>query len=751
MNYKIKMLAVAVGCVTAISAAQAQQSNTQSSEWLVEEILVTATKRAQSVQDVPIAITAITAGDIIASGSQSMQDVASLVPNFEFPTSRGPGEADIAFRGISSNIPFFSPGFDSGFGVYLDGVYLGRQDAANADLGEVERLEVLRGPQGTLFGKNTIAGAVNIVTKKPSEEFEGNLKADLGNYDYRRARAMVNVPLIENTLSARFSATTASRGGYVTNLFNNDDDYGSYDKWGARANIAYTPSDTSRFYLSFDASDYEDKRYILENLENAGAEVSSDDKKYTIYLNGVDEAGTSGFGTSLTYEQDFANGYTLTSLTGFRDNSADSVWDDDLRPVVGFDRVDSMDQTQFTQELRIASPADGQFDYVAGLYYFDYENDYDYEAYVGVDWFGLPGSVLFDHHLESESYAAFVHSNYRFNDQWSMYAGARYTDETKSFSKSATGIEPAFGYISGILGNIEGQYPDLEDINNENVSWTAGLKFAASDDLMLYAGIATGFKSGGFNVAVEKLSELDTNLTVDPEETTSYELGMKSSWMDNRLVANVSLFYIDYTDLQVQSWDPTLGTGGLSIWSNAAKVESKGLELETVFHATENLKISAALGYTDATYKDFTGVALPRGNDSFGDDNDGVIDAKTDASGNRVPIAPELNLTVVADHRYLLDGGKALVTRIEYTHKGDRYSDQGSANTPDDLLPSFNMMNLRLGYRPGNADWSIDLWVRNLTDTQKAEESRYFNFVGKRLAKRYMEPRTYGLSVNYDF
>lgn len=749
MKHNKNILVFVVGCFSSLLAVH---SNAQQSGLQVEEVIVTATKRAVSLQDVPISITAITASDISEAGLQSIQDAASMVPNFEFPTSRNPGESDVAIRGISANIPFSSAGFDAGFGVYLDGVYQGQQDAANADLGEVERIEVLRGPQGTLFGKNTIAGAINIVTKKPGDKFEGKLEADIGNYEYRRARGQVNIPLIEDKLSSRFSVTTASRGGYVTNVTTNDDDVGSYDQWGARANFAYTPSEKSRFYLSFDASDYEGKTYVVENLENGGPEdeVSSDSQKYTTHTDMQDLGGTSGFGTSLTYEQDFANGYSLTSITGYRANKSSIFWDVDLRPIDGYSSFLGKDQSQFTQEIRIASPSDGQFDYVAGLYYYEYENDFVTEGCVGVDWFGLPGCFRYDVDLKTTSYAAFVHANYRINDQLSLFGGLRYTDESKSFSKLANNIDTP-GYVSSILGAIEGQYPDLPDVEHDNVSTTLGIQFATSDDAMLYASFATGFKSGGYNTAVTSPSQFETNLIVNPETATSYEVGIKSNWMGNRLTANASFFLIDYEDLQVQVWDPTIGIGGASVWGNAAKVESKGLELETVLQATENLQLAAAIGYTDATYDIFPGVALPEGVGSFGDDNDGVLDARTDASGNRVPIAPKWNANITASHQYPLQTGGSVVTRVEYIFKGERFSDQGSANSPGDELPSYSLLNLRIGYKPEAANWSLDLWARNLTDTQKAEESRYFNFVGARQTKRYMTPRTLGVSFNYDF
>ena len=749
MKQSKKILTLAVGCITGLLAVP---SIAQESRLQVEEIIVTATKRAVSLQDVPIAITAVTSSDIAGAGLESIQDAASMVPNFEFPTSRNPGESDVAIRGISANIPFSSAGFDAGFGVYLDGVYQGRQDAANADLGEVERIEVLRGPQGTLFGKNTIAGAINIVTKKPGNEFEGKFEADIGDYEYRRARGLINIPLIEDKLAARFSATRASRGGYVTNVTTNDDDVGSYDQWGARANFAYTPTETSRFYLSFDASDYDEKTYVVENIENGGAEgeVSFDNEKYTTHTDMQDLAGTSGFGTSLTYEHDFSNGYSLTSITGYRANEASVFWDVDLRPMEGYYSDLVFDQSQFTQEIRIASPSDGQFDYVAGLYYYEHENDFLNASCIGIDWFAYAGCFNYNHELKTSSYAAFVHANYRINDQLSMFGGMRYTDESKSFSKSTTDIDPP-GYVSGILGGLEGQYPDIRDIDNDNVSTTLGLQFSASDNAMYYASFATGFKSGGYNSAATSLFELESNLTVDPEKATSYEVGIKSSWMDNRLTANAALFVIDYEDLQVQVWDPSIGLGGVSVWGNAAKVGSQGLELETVFQATENLQLAAAVGYVDATYDVFPGVALPEGEGAPGDDNDGLIDAKTDASGNQVPIAPKWNANVTASHQYPLKNGGSLVTRIEYTYKGDRFSDQGSANTPGDELPSYSLVNLRLGYNPEAANWSVNLWARNLTNTQKAEESRYFNFVGARQTKRYMTPRTYGVSFNYDF
>ena len=741
----MRLLALLVGVgAWAPGLAVAQEPDTE--DGIEHVIIVSATKRAENIQDVPIAITALSADDVKMSGSQSVQDAAALVPNFEFPTSRYAGDADISIRGIFNNVREFGAGFDVGYGVYLDGVFQGRQNAANVDLGEVERIEVLRGPQGTLFGKNTIAGAINIITKRPGNDFEATLEADIGNWDLFRLRGMINAPIIEGKLAMRLSAFKAQRDGYVTNVTLNDNDVGSYDQWGVRAQIELTPNDSSRFYLSVDALDFEGSTYVLENVTSPGPELSWDTIKYTTHNDFQDTSEKDEIGVALTWEQELGGGYDLTSITAYKDYNNAFMQDGDLRAIGGFNWIHDEDQSQFTQEVRIASPSDRRFDYVAGVYYFNQTIEPQFRWRFEADVFGSLGIIDTDAKFKSEGYAGFLHSNFRFNDVWAIYGGLRYTNEKKSHEKIITSIPSGFATAFGFLEDAPFPIPDIK---NDNVSWTAGLRVKPTDNLMFYGGVSTGFKSAGYNISANTLAALDTNLTVDVEKAINYEVGAKTSWLQDRLIANAAFFYIDYTDLQVSVWDPTIGALGGIAFRNAASVTSKGIELELSYWPTERLSISAAIGYTDATFDEFPGVTLPRGVGGFGDANDGILDGRTDAAGNRVPLAPKWNVGSAISYQQPTTFGGTFISRLDVNYKSSRFSDQGAANTPDDFLPAQVLLNARIGYQSEDEKWSVYLWSRNLGNSQKEDESRWYAFLGAAsLTKRYIEPRTYGVTLS---
>ncbi len=710
--------------------------------FVLEEIIVTATKRSSRLQDVPISISAVGSTTIKETGAQSLQDIAGLVPNFSFPTSRQAGEADIAIRGIFNNVEIDQIGFDVGYGVYLDGVFLGRPNAANAELGDIERVEVLKGPQGTLFGKNTIAGAINIVSKKPGNEFEGKVDVDAGNWNYFRVRGSVNIPLVDEKLAMRLSMNKAQRDGYVTNLTLNDDDIGSYEQFSGRLQIAYTPTDRTSVHLSLDGQSYEGKPYAFDNIGGSAAEIGRDDVKYTEHADGASRSDSDGFGGSLLIEHEFDNAYILTSVTGYRDSSLFSVFDTEHTLLDGHVFQIDQSQKQFTQELRITSPSDNWYDYVAGVYYHRQNNDQDQETFFGPSFYG-PGMLANLHLVDNESYAAFVHSNIQLGHGFTLFGGLRFTHETKSFER----IDETTP--DGFLGRGNGPFiVPTDKIKDEDISWTAGLRYTINDDMMAYASVSTGFKSGGFNVSVRG-SQVYDNLIVEPETVTAYELGMKTSWLDKRLTANIAAFYMKYKDLQVSVWDPFAGTTGGFVFRNAAAMTSQGMELELSFRPTDELSFMAGVGYTDSTFDEFPGVQLPRGIGAPGDENDGILDGRTNVAGQATPLAAKWNINASGVYEVPLSNGGAFVTRLDYVYTSGRYADRGFTN--DDILPAQYLLNGRIGYRSPDDAWGIYLWGKNLTNQQKPEESRFFNFFRGRLIKRYMEPRTYGVNMNYTF
>ncbi len=708
----------------------------------LEEVVVTATKRASSLQDVPISITALTSTDIKNTGSQDFRDLSNNIPNITFPNGAGYyGSVDIAIRGIYSRVHLDQIGFDAGLGVYVDGVYTGKSMSSNADLLDIERVEVLRGPQGTLFGKNTIAGAINIVSKKPGNEFEGSIEAELGNYDLYRIKVGANIPIIENLLASRISLSKASRDGYITNVFLNDDDVGSYDNFSSRLQLAYTPTDETRVYLNVDIFDSDVKPYVLENLLGASSAYPSDNKHYTIYRDIEELSDQDNHGISLIVEHDLANGFSVTYISGFRDDITFIQSDVDSTPLFGDHAFLEVEQKMWTQEFRVSSPADTWYDYVAGLYYFNQRNNREILGELGSDWSPLlEGNIFTELSIDVVSYAAFVHSNIRLDDRFTLFAGARYTDETKEISKASqfNGDSPP-----SVSLFTEGDFSIPLDVEDRDPSWIVGLQYQITGDAMIYGSVSTGVKSGAFN-APFSYSDADladpSSITVAPEFVTNYEIGFKSSWLDGQLRLNGAMFYMDYKDLQVRAYNPSGGLAGLGAieLSNAGAATSEGFELELSARPIEGLAITAGLGYVNAQFTDFEGLAAPRG---------GFIDA----SGNEIPLAPKITFNTAIQYDGTFGNGGSWMSRLEYNYVDERYAAEGAVGTREYLLPDYSVLNARIGFRTSDDHWGVYFWGKNLTNEQEPTEARFSAFITPRYAQRYLDPRTYGLSIGYQF
>ncbi|PHZ84782.1 TonB-dependent receptor domain-containing protein [Paremcibacter congregatus] len=712
-----------------------------------EEIVVTATKRAQNLQDVPISISAFTAADFKDAGANSFKDLANSIPNVILPDSFSPVESDISIRGIYSDVVASEIGFDVGYGVYLDGVFLGKQFGANADLGDIERLEVLRGPQGTLFGKNTISGAINIISKKPGNDLEGSVEVDAGNFDLFRVRGSINIPIIEDVLAVRMSVSKVRRDGYVKNITLNDDNVGSVDQVSGRIHFAYTPSDSTRAYLSLDGLDSHGTNYSLENIEE------NNNRPFVTTVNAESSYGLKNFGASLIVEHDFHNGYMVSSTTGLRKDKSSLRNDEDLSLIDGFSSDNKWQQRTFSQELRLISPVGSWYDFVAGLHYFNQNNDRDLITTLGQDWVGpaLVGKVFTKNSVDVRSWAAYIHANVHLNDELTLFGGARYTKEKKKIPTFNQFTSPAF--IIGVFGRPSGELAPFPEINDDAVTGTAGIRYEFSDDLMIYTSVSSGFKSGGYTSGFTLTPDNITNdLIVKPELVTSYEVGLKSSWLDRRLTMNLAMFYMDYRDLQVRTFDPTGGFNGSGavLLRNAASVTSKGVELELIARPTDQLTFNASVGYLDSTFDNYTGVPVS----VFGgaaDANDGAIDGFTDASGNQVPLAPKWTANMAAQHEMPLGDDGTWITRLDYNYTASRFDSGGVTNEPEAFIPSFGLLNARMGYRSNDDRWGVYLWAKNLTDERKIQSSGFSSFIIAKQLVKYIEPRTYGVSLKYNF
>ena len=736
----------------------------------MEEVIVTATKRAESKQDIPIAISVLGSEEITNSNANNIKDIVGLIPNMTFEAGNNSATADISIRGIYNQVQAGAIGYESGLSVYVDGVSTGNQFNANQNLGEIERVEVLRGPQGTLFGKNSIAGAINIITKKPTNELAGRVSVELGDRSLEHFQGNLNIPF-NDELSLRISIGDRGKDGFVDNTTLGKGDYaGAIDETSGRVQIRWTPSDNTTIDLASDYLEVDLIDYVYEYIEGseqyagmppAGSPLTAmsfDGVKYTQANGFANTTSKELFGSSLSIEHTLGNGFTITSLTGMRDDEMTFQADIDGQSMTWMDGVFPMTSEQITQELRIASPTDGAYDFVAGLYYFDSEQ-HSYQNLTvgqmfaaGLDQMfpefmrGFLGGYTAGQHMQvdTQSVAAFAHVNYHISDDLTAFVGLRYTDETKKYTAFPCVSDSPMNMPCNVFApmGVTEITRAADELTTSEPSWTVGIRRNVNEDSMLYGSVSRGIKTAAFNSSYSQdpaVSLAAGTLVADAEFVTSYEIGYKSRLMDGRMELNLAAFYMDYEDMQVSTTDNTAAVPLLQL-SNAAAATSQGFEVELIAMPTEYLMIIAGLGIVDASYDDYRGVT---------DNKRGTL---VDASGNTIPLAADVTFNAALQYTLPVAGG-TLTSRIDGSYIDSRYAVSGVINSNDELLDSQMLFNARIGYRLNEANASVSLWVKNLTDDDSLTYKNYGgqNFGAPGIHGMYIHPRSYGASVEYSF
>lgn len=693
--------------------ALAQSPEDETGTKRLETVTVSAQKRDQSLQDVPIAISAVSASDIERVQAADMQDLQFSTPNL---TIQGQDPASMSFgiRGIADRSR--NPGYENRIGVYIDGVWIGRSAGANALTLDVENLEILRGPQGTLFGKNTVSGAINITTRKPDDEFGAFVRGQAGNYNLYSLAAGVDVPLAD-TVRSKLTVSHRSRDGFTDDV-NTGDDYGNVDEYAARAGLDWDVTPNTLASLSLDFSENTFRNAIGERTNDPNAPGP-----YTVALSTVSESYTRSQGVSLNVEHELENGFELTSITGLRSTTRKGTdTDEDYSPAeIAVTDVIQQTAENLSQEFRIASPQYDRFDYVAGVYYLDQEITGAGQASALLAALDprLPaviGSVRHEETINSETFALFAHGNYDLTEQLQLTAGIRYTDESKDIDYVIS--DESFLFTNG----------ELQDSRSaSNWSPTVSLNWFPTDDTMVYGRFARAFKSGGWNA--DFIANIDA-LPFDDEEVDAFELGFKTSAFDDTLRLNGALFNQKHSDFQVFSF-VQLANGGTQLTvTNAGEVTTQGFEVEAEWLASDELTVFATWGYTDATF------------DSFKDGGGPGVDF----DGNRTTEAPENSISIGGDYRRSIWDGE-LVVQGDASYRDEYFSNPN--NLPTNLNESQTLVNGRIGYEDGAGRWGVYLWGKNLTD----EDSQVYNtrsFLGIERAL-YADPQTYGISFNWNF
>ena len=705
-----------------LPSIQAQQQNS-----LLEEITVVAQRRAENLQDVPIAISALSEATIEKADIHDLTDIATRVPSLTY-SPFSPGQNIIALRGVSSNDD--GAGTDNSVAIFVDEVYLGRVSNINPEMFDIERVEVLRGPQGTLYGKNTIGGAINIVSTKPdTDRFSAKLRANFGNYERTDFAGLLTGPLTE-TIAGKFSFSYRNRDGWVDNVVlgkkQKDDDVQAY-----RGQVLYTSDDTEiMFTADYNRLDVEDMARIPQT-QIVGGLGPLVDQYHALCGNRGPKCSTNpsdGFakrdawGVSLHVTHDFGIG-ELKSISAYRENDVD--WEMDSVGVSIPLTDDIIDNTeQFTQELRWSGNTD-TLNYVVGFWYLNEKTD-RFEVFDILADKNINGSDRYHQINETDSYAGFGQVDWLLTQGVTLTVGGRYNYEKKEIVNDA--VAGDFVVINQTFANTK------EEI------WTSfipkiSLTWQPRDTVTVYGTIAKGFKSGGFPAAPQ--TEIDTE-PLAQEGALNYEIGFKSDLLDN-VRLNTAFFYTEYEELQIQAFGPTPGcvedqtTELLECFGrfqtfNAGDAEAKGVELELTWVPVENLTLSGFYSFLDA---EFTDTIVPNS-------------AYPVQTGNEMIHAPRNKYSINAEYVLPVPGGGQLAALLSYRYTDD----QRGELEPYSIQPSFDLFDARLAWNSPSDALEIAVWGKNLLDE---EYVTHLYAIGGEVVSVFGDPQMYGVSLTYRY
>lgn len=685
----------------------------QESALSLEEVVVTARKREESLQDIPVSLTALSQQDIEGKGLQDMQDLVTLVPNVSFQ-DRGTSSSAIGIRGITTEAR--NIGLEDSVGMYVDGVYIGRAHFFNMDLADVQQIEVLRGPQGTLFGKNTVAGAINITTSSVADELEGKVTLSAGNHGLRRGIVQLSGPLTE-TLGASVAISRRRSDGYIDNLFDGRSFQG-VDEKGARAKLEATPDDSLKVTAIFDWTEKRNTSSANQLGSDAGlfgASFWDQTDPYEVSKDGPTYDDQDIKGASLSADYQFESEFGLVAIASWREMNYEGGFDDDNTPGELIRSIFKDDSRQSSLELRLTSPVYDKYDYQIGVFYFDQKvrSDRNTRAFFLNDDLGGLGSV------DTQSTAIYAHGNYHLTDAVTATLGVRWTRDEKEAEWTQDGIVA--------LGN-----PDVTRSGEESfteVSPTAAVTWEVDEDTTVYGKISRGFKGGGFFTDITAQATIDAgaDFGFDPETVTNYEVGYKSDFLDSRLRVNTALFRMAYDDLQVAQ---AVAAGAAFMVTNAGEATIDGAEAEFTWLATQSLTVSGSLGYLDASYDQFR--------------DGGGIGVHYD--GNKLKNAPEWTGNLQIDYERDIGNAGTLLLSLTWSYQDETF--YGASNADALLEPARDLLSAQAGFSSSDGLWTVSLWGKNLTDEEYAGYRRLL------LGQEQLvpgEPRSYGIDLTLNF
>ncbi|MGY0557059.1 MULTISPECIES: TonB-dependent receptor [unclassified Lysobacter] len=746
-----KQLTVAIVAALLAPCAWAQSSTSPASEdaapdnqaLTLDKVTVTARRRAESLQDVPVAVTAFTEDALKDLQASDVTGLQGAVPNLNIVQGRGSANSTNVFiRGIGQ--PDALQTFDPGVGMYVDDIYYSRINGSMFSLFDIAQIEVLRGPQGTLYGKNSTGGAIKVTTKDPFDYTGGSVELTAGDYGRLESRFYVAHQL-SDTVAASLAGAFVRNDGYVRDPdtgrdFNND------DTQSLRAKFAFRPSDGFRATLSLDHS----KQDVAPTLGRPMAPLMQTDLAFgPVVLRPAetdewDYRSRTSFappghgqslehsGASLAMEWDLNSQWLFKSISAYRELSTHSFIDIDASEFELGDVLVALDQDQASQEFQLQYDNGDNLQATFGAYYMRENVPSHQEAYAN-DLFALAGMPIsflrtIDDDLTSTSVAAFAHASWEFVPTWSLAAGVRWTRDNKEYDRTTS-----------TFWGAPFQALDETVAFSAEADWTAvtpslSLQKAFSDNVMGYVSANRGFKSGGFNGRANTVYDT-LNAEYDPEYVWTYEVGLKASSADNRLRGSVAAFKSDYSDFQARV-SQDVGTFPVL---NAAELDISGIEFEGIALLGESTTLSAQLGWLDAKYARFDDFRL----------DPTYLGYDPALNHDHVPFSPEFTGRVALQHGFQLDGAGMLTLGADISYRADTWL---SVDNRDVLKQDAYTVAGAYGVWDSPAYvWQVRAGVRNLTDEVYMTEGQEFASVGNIQTAYYGLPRNYYLSVRYNF
>ncbi|MBI1186340.1 MAG: TonB-dependent receptor plug domain-containing protein [Alphaproteobacteria bacterium] len=707
------------------------------------EIVVTARRREERLQDVPVAVSVIGGERLDDTGSYSIGQITQLAPTLQYVSSN-PRNTAFNIRGLGSSFGLANDGLEQGVGLYIDQVYYPRPAAASFDLLDIERIEILRGPQGTLFGKNTTAGALNVTTRAPRFTPESAIELSYGDYGFTQAKASVSGPLLGEMLAGRLSIATTRRDGMLYNV-TTQRDVNDQNNVAVRGQLLYTPTpDLSlRFIADYNAQELEcctqgvvrvgetqrapSQQYpaLAAGLDYAPASFDIYDRRVDVNSDIQADQWQSGLAVIADWDLGFA---TMTSVSAARQWAWRPQNDRDYTALSILTRsANQSDQQQLSQELRLASNGERVVDWTVGLYFYRQEIDTEGVSEWGADaayWLigpSAPANLLDGYRADftvtsaTESYAAFAHAVWSIAPRWRLSGGVRYTEETKDavYDQRVSGglatTDPTL--INRQLSIARPQVYEAA-VEDGSASGQINLAWDVGDAVLAYIGYAQGYKSGGVNLAgiptTASGAPALVNAVIAPENSRTLELGLKTQLFDRLLTANLALFRTVVEDYQANVVDT--GPGALRGYlANIDEVGVEGVELDVQTRPWRGLIAYATLAWTDAVYESFANGPCPL-------ELIGPSTSACDLSGQRLPGVSEWAWSVGGEYRWpgavAGDPGDYYVG-VDASYRSDFYSDASDSRYA--LIDGYTLVNLRAGFE-SEGGWEAFAWVKNAFD-----------------------------------